>query len=271
MATNVLFVDVDGTLLALRDGRQYVPSSALAALAETRRKGNRVYLCTGRSLAESRVIGDVPMDGVICAAGSVVMDGSTLVSEHGLGGAAVREVVLGLRERGVTFYLECDDGLYFEDAYLSFARSSWGVAGNEAWEALVHPVEEVNPERVRKLCFRSLGGTSFQQIEEEFGADFTVVRSSWDSPEAATGELSPRGVNKATAIDELLGHLALSDVRTFGFGDSLNDVAMLERCDEAIVMGGARHDISSYATYVTGAPHEDGIARAMRHFGLVCA
>jgi hydroxymethylpyrimidine pyrophosphatase-like HAD family hydrolase len=50
----------------------------------------------------------------------------------------------------------------------------------------------------------------------------------------------------------------------------MNDREMLERCDEAIVMGNARHpEVKELATYITGGVLEDGIAQAMRHFGLV--
>ena len=65
----ILFFDVDGTLLTMKDGEQYVPPSAIAAMAEARARGCRSYLCTGRSLAEARSVGDLPVDGIIGAAG----------------------------------------------------------------------------------------------------------------------------------------------------------------------------------------------------------
>ena len=52
--TNILFVDIDGTLVVDKDGTQYIPPSATEAMAEVRRRGGRCYLCTGRSLAEAR-------------------------------------------------------------------------------------------------------------------------------------------------------------------------------------------------------------------------
>lgn len=45
---------------------------------------------------------------------------------------------------------------------------------------------------------------------------------------------------------------------------------MLRVCDEAIVMGDARHaDVAAHATYVTLPVLEDGLAHALRHFGLI--
>lgn len=72
------------------------------------------------------------------------------------------------------------------------------------------------------------------------------------------------------SIDELLAYLDLDEVRTFGFGDSMNDIEMLDRCDEAIVMGDARHaQTLAHAAYVTKPVLEGGLAHALRHFGLI--
>lgn len=45
----ILFIDVDGTLV---DYEKNLPESAVEAIRETRKKGNLVFICTGRSRAE---------------------------------------------------------------------------------------------------------------------------------------------------------------------------------------------------------------------------
>lgn len=268
--TNILFFDVDGTLLTMKDGEQYIPPSAIAAMAEARERGCRNYLCTGRSLAEARSVGDLPVDGIIGAAGGFVLDGETMVHHQVLGEEAVRRIETFLRACNGTYYLECNDGLFFDEEFLAYARVAWGIEGNAGFEAIVHGLDGVNRAEVNKVSFRITSGTSFEEVQAELGDDFYVVRSSHDRPDVTAGEISVKEVNKATAIDLLLKYLDLPEVRTFGFGDSMNDKEMLERCDEAIVMGNARHpEVKELATYLTGGVLEDGIAQAMRHFGLV--
>ncbi|MBR1829921.1 MAG: HAD-IIB family hydrolase [Atopobiaceae bacterium] len=268
--TNVLFIDVDGTLVTAKDGKQYIPPSALDGLAEVRRRGGRCYLCTGRSLAEARSIGDVPIDGIIGAAGGFVLDGQTMVFHRRLAETDVLAVETWLRDHGFAYYLESNAGLFFDEAYMAHARVAWGFDGNPALTAIVHSVEEANRTDVNKISFRTEGSTTFAQVAEAFGERFYLVQSSFDKPDVCAGELSLPGINKATAIDELLAYLNLDEVRTFGFGDSMNDIEMLDRCDEAIVMGDARHaETLAHATYVTKPVLEDGIAHALRHFGLI--
>ena len=266
--TNILFFDVDGTLVTQKDGAQYIPPSAISAMEEARARGARLYLCTGRSLAEARTIGEMPVDGIIGAAGGFVLDGDTMVAHQTLGEDAVRELEAYLHAHGGNYYLECNEGLFPDEGYRAYMMTAWGIGDNPTFAAIVHDVEEADRSRVNKVSFRMPPTTTFEQVSEALGEHFYLVRSSFDDAVTA-GEASVKGVNKATAIDQLLAYLDLGEVRTFGFGDSMNDVEMLQRCDEAIVMGDARHpEVKEYATYVTTGVLEDGIAHALRHFGL---
>lgn len=267
--TNVLFIDVDGTLITTKDGKQYLPPSAVDAMRQIRARGGLIYLCTGRSLAEARTIGEVPIDGIIGAAGGFVLDGNTMISHKTLGEDAVRELEELLRSLGATYYLECNDGLYFDDACLAYVREAWGIDEDGGWAAIAHTLDDVSRDQVNKVSYRFLGSAKEDPVPGLLAKRFYVVPLTFGEPNVLGGEISNSGINKATAIDELLAHLDLGEVRTFGFGDSMNDVEMLRRCDEAIVMGDARHDVRGYATFVTKGVAEDGLAHAMRHFALI--
>ena len=49
MASKVIFLDVDGTLV---DYENHLPESAVEAIRKARANGHLVYICTGRSHAE---------------------------------------------------------------------------------------------------------------------------------------------------------------------------------------------------------------------------
>ena len=44
---------------------------------------------------------------------------------------------------------------------------------------------------------------------------------------------------------------------------------MLEHTGQSIAMGNAPDDVKAVCTYVTDRPVDDGIERAMKHFGLI--
>ncbi len=170
--TNILFFDVDGTLLTMKDGEQYVPPSAIAAMAEARARGCRSYLCTGRSLAEARSVGDLPVDGIIGAAGGFVLDGDTMVYHRALGEDAVCRIEAYLRSRGGSYYLECNSGLFFDDEFLAYVRTHWGIEGNHDFEAIMHGLADVDRTEVNKVSFRMPSDTSFDDVLDALGEDF---------------------------------------------------------------------------------------------------
>ena len=53
------------------------------------------------------------------------------------------------------------------------------------------------------------------------------------------------------------------------FGDAENDRAMLEHVGTAIAMGNADEDIKKLADHVTASVEDDGIYKALVHYGLL--
>ena len=82
-------------------------------------------------------------------------------------------------------------------------------------------------------------------------------------------ECVPRGHSKATAIDQVLKHCGISLEDAYVFGDSSNDLSMFQFAEHAVAMG--RHDavLEPYTEHITDKVEEDGISRAMEHYGLI--
>ena len=95
-----------------------------------------------------------------------------------------------------------------------------------------------------------------------------VYRRSSKRAQQANRELSPKGIDKDVARAlEYLGRAG--NERTFGFGDSGNDLGMLAAVETAVAMGNAMPEVKAVADYVTDDVAHDGTVTAMRHFGLI--
>ena len=53
------------------------------------------------------------------------------------------------------------------------------------------------------------------------------------------------------------------------FGDGENDVDMLRRAGVGVAMGNAEAAVKAAADYVTADVDQDGIYRALEHYGLL--
>lgn len=88
-------------------------------------------------------------------------------------------------------------------------------------------------------------------------------------------ELVMPGVDKGSGLRLLAKRIErdLPDgfrrVRTYAFGDSENDLAMLEAADVSIAMGQAAPHVREAADCVTDSCAEDGVATALEALGLI--
>ena len=82
-------------------------------------------------------------------------------------------------------------------------------------------------------------------------------------------EVIQKGYSKATACEFILDRLGFTKDQAYVFGDSSNDLSMFEYADHAVAMGEHAEVLEPYTEYVTKTVEEDGIAHAMRHYGLI--
>ena len=84
-----------------------------------------------------------------------------------------------------------------------------------------------------------------------------------------TLEITERGVTKAAALDVLCGMLGFEPGSYAAFGDSRNDLEMLQASAYAVVMENGEQCVKDIADYIAPPVTEDGAAKAVRDlFGV---
>lgn len=266
----VLFFDVDGTLASFdpddmtdKDFNAVHPSkSVIDAFGRLRNAGHRAFICTGRPLW-------LIADGLraLNPAGIVAMAGATLEVE----GRVVHEdcfdedIVEELAHRVVDAGIE----VFFESNAATFALEPVGVERSSLiGTSVVHSAEEMRIDgslRVGKVC---LNVPSLARVANDDGfinRNFELCNTGGQNR-----ELSPKGINKGVGVARALTYLGREgNARTFGFGDSGNDLGMLAAVETAVAMGNAMSEVKAVADYVTDDVAHDGTVTAMQHFGLI--
>ena len=82
-------------------------------------------------------------------------------------------------------------------------------------------------------------------------------------------ECVPKGFSKASAMQLLSEHLNISMDNTWAFGDSSNDLPMFEAAAHGIAMGDHSSVLEPFSEMITDTVDNDGIAKALSHFGLI--
>lgn len=267
--TNLIFIDMDGTLISFEEGGQYIPPSALKAIEEARKKGNLVYICTGRSLAEIQTVDVGKVDGFIGGAGAFVIHQGAYIYKSSFQKSEILELMDFCDRNAVVYYLESDLGLYYVPAFPERMKGVVDIFEDEGYKSILKPIQEADFSSVNKVCFYTGEKEVFEMFRKNYQDRFNITDVSFGDYDIIMGEVSQKGITKAYAMQQLLDYLALDEVKTYAIGDSLNDREILEASDVAIVMGNARENVKALADFVTESVMDDGIAVALKHFDLV--
>lgn len=266
----VLFFDVDGTLTSFdpdnmtdKDFSAVRPSQAvIEAFHRLHDTGHKAFICTGRPLW---LIADSLR--ALEPAGIVAMAGATLEVE----GRVVHEdcfdedLVEELARRVVSAGFEA----FFEANAATFALEPAGAEQSSLIGAtVVHSVEEMRIDgrlRVGKVCLNAPGLARLANDDGFIDSNFELCNTGGQNR-----ELSPKGIDKGVGVVRALEYLGRTgNERTFGFGDSGNDLGMLAAVETAVAMGNAMSEVKAVADYVTDDVAHDGTVTAMQHFGLI--
>ena len=64
-------------------------------------------------------------------------------------------------------------------------------------------------------------------------------------------------------------HLGMDISETMAFGDGGNDKSIICAAGIGVAMGNAIDDVKALASYVTDHVDNDGVSKALRHFGII--
>lgn len=266
----VLFFDVDGTLtffdpddMTDKDFSAVRPSQTVVeAFHRLRDTGHKAFICTGRPLwliADSlRALNPA---GVVAMAGATLEIEGRVVHEDCFDEDVVEELARRIAVAGGEALFETNGATYSLEP-VGVEQSFLLGAG------VVHSVEEMRVDgrlRVGKVC---LNAPNLARVANDDGfieRNFELCNTGGENR-----ELSPKGIDKGVGVARALEYLGRSgNARTFGFGDSGNDLGMLAAVETAVAMGNAMPEVKAVADYVTDDVAHDGTVTAMRHFGLI--
>ncbi len=83
-------------------------------------------------------------------------------------------------------------------------------------------------------------------------------------------EINAPEANKGNALRGLCAHLGLdADANSMSFGDAPNDLSMIQAAGIGVAMANSAPEVLAAADWVTLSNDDDGVAAALRHFGVI--
>lgn len=270
-----LFLDVDQTLYSSVLGA--VPDSALAAIRQARANGSRVFLCTGRSLAECSKYLNMELDGFVFAAGGMIYAEGKRIYDHPMDKSLVSVIQQYLSSYGLGWSLEglagayCDEEAYeYLLPYFSGGQKPRNVMIQQTMANCCYPYQYMDEEeKIYKICgFTRRTDVDFAAMKQHVPAGCTLV-VTLQSENGCGCEVTNRDITKASGIQRVLDWYHASMADAVAIGDSENDLPMIRACGTGIAMGNAFQSVKKEADWVTTDILDDGIWNAFRHVGVI--
>lgn len=268
-----IFLDVDGTLYSKNQRR--VPESAQKAIDETRKLGNKVFLCTGRNRPACGDSLNVTVDGFIFSSGALVEDGGKIIYNHPFSNEEVNYIKERIQAYNLGYTFECSKGSYCDKlGYMGVTNYFTGGLPNEENNkvtAAAHFFLENGNEDdcVYKIAMYSHTLEEMEPIFKDIPDTMLLNILTTEEDPYCIGELTRIEDSKASGIKHIVEYEQGSMKDTVGMGDSSNDISMLEVCNISIAMGNGQEEVKEIADFVTKDIDEDGLEYAFKKFGLI--
>jgi Cof subfamily protein (haloacid dehalogenase superfamily) len=256
-------LDIDGTLLAWRQGRgtahEEVRPAVRAAVQRAHDAGAHIVLASGRSPHGMTNVADLlglHTEGreplwVVASNGAVVFRYPPL--------EVVQEVTFDARDAVRAVLAEHPEALVaVEERGVGYRLNRPFPDGELSGEMIVTDVEDMIAEPVSRVIVRDPDATAedFVATAQRLGLHGTNYVVGW----TAWLDLSPVGVHKASGVADVCERLGVAAADVLAIGDGRNDIELLQWAGRGVAMGQAVEEVRTAADAVTGTVDEDGAA-----------
>lgn len=259
----ILFFDIDGTLIT-DDGKRMFPESAKRAIKSARQNGHLAFINTGRTFENvDDFIRAAGFDGYVCGCGTYIVVDDKELYHHKLTKERCVEIALLARECKLQAIFEhAKRTCYDKECPIKEADDLIDYF-KEMGRTLVSDITDEAFVFDKFTAWYKNGVTDMETFVKGL-PDFTFIER-----EGSFWEAVPKGFSKATGIKYLLDYYKIPIENAYVFGDSNNDLEMLQYVPNSIAMGVCSPEVKAIASYRTARVEEDGIRKAMEHFGII--
>lgn len=252
-----VFFDVDGTLIPFETGK--MPETTSRCIELLRKQGIKCIVCTGRHKCalDTLPIDLDAFDGFLTLNGQICLDDKRqMYSANEIDPGEAEILISTFRAKKIPFLLIGEDSMYInyvDDMVINTQQNTNGK---------IPDISEYKGEKIYQCC----AYVTDRQREVLSAVLDECSITSWYS----TGiDIMPKGGGKAAGMGRFFEKYNITKEETMAFGDGENDIPMLTTAGIGVAMGSASEMVKQAADYVTDSAANDGIMKALVHFGLI--
>ena len=274
MNQKLIFLDIDGTLTPA--GSNVPPESAMRAIRAAQAAGHRVFLCTGRNPDMLAPVLALGFEGAVAAAGGYVFAGDRVLFDCPMPDGDRDRMLRLLKEQGVFRTIEAVDATYGDEDLGDFlAQAGEGNSELVRWrKALaeqlnIRPMADYDGRPIYKVVFMCTEAAQLESARATLEKDYQFVVQDVAAHHCLNGEIIHRAFDKGRGVRLVAETFGFDIADTLGFGDSMNDLEMIETVGTSVCMDNGSPALKQISDLVCPAVEDDGLAWAFGKLGLV--
>lgn len=251
------FFDIDGTLFS--HTIHAIPESTRRTVTLLREKGIKVFIATGRSLKETKRVplGDMKFDGYVTLNGQICLDAEeNILFEAPIKGEDEAYLLDAFVNKKFPLAIVEKERIYINYIDNSVIRAQKSV------NIPLLPIKEYEGAPI----YQFIGYMNREETEKIAPKIPNCKITRWYNEGI---DIISKDGGKANGIQKVLEFYGMTKEEIIAFGDSDNDMDMLEFAEIGVAMGNAEVEVKAVADYVTTDIDEDGIWNACKHFELI--
>ena len=274
MASKLVFLDIDGTLTS--PGSNEPPESALRAIRKAQELGHKVFLCSGRNYDMLKPLLKFGFDGAVASGGGYVFAGEDVLYDCPMTDEQRVKALTLFAEGGVLRTIEAKDASYCDEGMGEFLeKSSGGNSELLRWrEAIekdlgIQPMSEYDDRPIYKVVFMCSDADQLNAAKEELEDEFMFLVQDMAGANCLNGELINRKFDKGSGVRLVAETFGYDIADTIGFGDSMNDLEMIETVGTSACMDNGSPKLKELSDFICPAVEDDGLEWGFRKLGLI--
>lgn len=256
MDREILFFDIDGTLV---DSETHlVPESTKKALQLLKQAGHLLCISTGRSM-QSIINGGFDQlatwDMYLCNNGQAIFDRKKqLVNMTPIPKESVEACIQAAETTQSPLFI------MGEEEILTREPNTYVYTATEFFKEVIPQVRPYQGEDVIMMIAYGPMDYAYEEYKAIDSIDVMIGQSTY-------ADIVLKGFSKAVGIDWILNYFQMQEY--IAFGDSRNDLEMLQQARISVVMGNGHEDAKRCADIITDSVSEDGIYHALQKLHMI--
>lgn len=264
----LIAVDIDDTLL---NTKKVITPRTRAALMDAQKRGIKLAVCSGRlpygvrPYAEELDVFKYGGYYMGFNGGAIFNSDRELINTTYLDSKYIEPVYELLRPTDITTMVHKGDIIFAdkkENDYTHIEPEVIGLPLNR-----VDDIADYVDWDLHKMLLAGDPETLRQMenlLKENFGGELDIYLSApWFL------EVMPKDIDKGTGLEIICGDMGISTDEAIAFGDSFNDISMIQKAGMGIAMGNAEEALKAAADMITSDCDSDGIAEALLELSVI--